>query len=502
MFNKRGYAVMKKVNLIILILTLITGCSSTPYQPLNERGSLWKSRGGYEEKVISKNIYEIGFIGNSFTTQASSMFSAIRRAADIAESNGKTHFVILEEQSFEKQRTESGYTGYNYYTRITTSPSSRIKIEFVNPPNNYSKDKQVYSVATIKAIAKKTGENNDLFPKIDNWRQYLKEYKQQDKKIFDIILYNAYFRNKDDYLYALGFATALLKERKDIARQWMEAPLLPIGQQFVATSLALSDNDDLKEKYIKKINFTKKHEQILKLLLLAKNNDALKKDFYLGSFAYNLDTTIILRQLEPTMKKLVAEYKKIHLVKSEAINNNIVNNTSSILQEINEYTKGYTTLNKEVANKIASLLTSHDIAALTSEVEQKNEDVYRYEKDGYNLLIGTYPITSKENSDNIPRNLLIARVGQDRIVNSIVELKNIPKLDLMLEIIDPLGYMRTLGSHRFRKPYFSGSKEISLSKDYKIKGKKIASPGIYQLRAHTSDKNGKTDVFFLYFLAI
>ncbi len=84
-----------------LVLVVIAGCA-TPYQ--SERGfGLLKLEGGFIERRIRPNMWDIRFKGNSRLPQEKARDFCLLRASELCLQNGFTHFIIVEELLDEKR---------------------------------------------------------------------------------------------------------------------------------------------------------------------------------------------------------------------------------------------------------------------------------------------------------------------------------------------------------------------------------------------------------------
>ena len=78
--------------LFIIIALIITGCS-TPYQPFSVF-----SRGGYKEKQISQNTYQVDYYGNRATSKETLNTLLQYRSAEITLQNKYNYYVVLKAQ--------------------------------------------------------------------------------------------------------------------------------------------------------------------------------------------------------------------------------------------------------------------------------------------------------------------------------------------------------------------------------------------------------------------
>jgi len=79
---------MKKIVLAILAVMLV-GCA-TPYQPFELFG-----RGGYSDKRISENIYQVAYYANAATNMQTLNSLLLYRTAEITLDQGFDYFEVL-----------------------------------------------------------------------------------------------------------------------------------------------------------------------------------------------------------------------------------------------------------------------------------------------------------------------------------------------------------------------------------------------------------------------
>lgn len=99
-----------------LMVLSFMGCATT-YQP---RGF----SGGYTETQLNKDLFEVSFSGNGFTSYSTVSDMFLRRCAEITKENGYSHFVLVNQDSGSTTQTVSSqqsgtispnyYGGYNY----------------------------------------------------------------------------------------------------------------------------------------------------------------------------------------------------------------------------------------------------------------------------------------------------------------------------------------------------------------------------------------------------
>ena len=79
---------MKKIHACLLLLVLLSGCGSTPYQPSG-------ATGGFREMQINTDVWRVTFSGNGYTTRESVQTYWLYRSAELALEKGYDGFEIL-----------------------------------------------------------------------------------------------------------------------------------------------------------------------------------------------------------------------------------------------------------------------------------------------------------------------------------------------------------------------------------------------------------------------
>ena len=82
-----------------MIMLTLSACSSS-YGPLN-------SMGGYQEKQIGKDMMEVKFHGNQHTSKEKVSQLLLYRCAEVTHKAGFDFFVVLKDQSYEQELTNS-----------------------------------------------------------------------------------------------------------------------------------------------------------------------------------------------------------------------------------------------------------------------------------------------------------------------------------------------------------------------------------------------------------
>ena len=94
------------VTAIIFILTL-SGCA-TPYQPDGYGG-------GYSEMALAKDMYQVNFSGNGYTSENTVESMLLRRCAELTIEKQYKYFVILQSNSQDNQSDYQMPTTVNTY---------------------------------------------------------------------------------------------------------------------------------------------------------------------------------------------------------------------------------------------------------------------------------------------------------------------------------------------------------------------------------------------------
>lgn len=105
-------------HLSLVTLLLTSACATTPYETLGKKG-------GYFDYRITKDIFAIGFHGNTATREETVDLYILRRAAEVAIEHGFQYFVVLS----EKGRTRSGSVGYSGFKLPVIAPAGTCQIK-------------------------------------------------------------------------------------------------------------------------------------------------------------------------------------------------------------------------------------------------------------------------------------------------------------------------------------------------------------------------------------
>ena len=111
---------MIKFGLGFSIILIFTGCAST-YGP---RGSM----GGYEEKSVGENMYEVRFYGNQHTPADQMTRMLLYRCAELTRDKGFDSFLVLNDQSFSEKTVNNPTLNQPGVTRESASMGVRTVI--------------------------------------------------------------------------------------------------------------------------------------------------------------------------------------------------------------------------------------------------------------------------------------------------------------------------------------------------------------------------------------
>lgn len=75
---------------LVLAISCIAGCA-TPYQPFELFG-----RGGYQERKISEDVYQVTYYGNHVTSMETLNALLLYRSAELTLNNGYDYFEVLK----------------------------------------------------------------------------------------------------------------------------------------------------------------------------------------------------------------------------------------------------------------------------------------------------------------------------------------------------------------------------------------------------------------------
>jgi hypothetical protein len=120
----------------VLLGAMLTACA-TSYQ---SNGLM----GGYSEKQLKENVFEVKFGGNGLTTRQRATDFALLRSAELTLEKGYNYFVIIDSQRVLRVTKESvdmsrtGTTPTTYHVRQPTAVNTIVC--FKNKPDGESYD--------------------------------------------------------------------------------------------------------------------------------------------------------------------------------------------------------------------------------------------------------------------------------------------------------------------------------------------------------------------------
>lgn len=89
---------------ILLVSIFVSGCSSTPYQPMGFTG-------GYKDTHIKGNLYFVEISTNGYTDQTTAVQYFHRRAKEVCVENGYKDYKISGERDTSTQMAVGSYGG-------------------------------------------------------------------------------------------------------------------------------------------------------------------------------------------------------------------------------------------------------------------------------------------------------------------------------------------------------------------------------------------------------
>jgi hypothetical protein len=108
----------------LLFILLLTVSCATPYQKHGYSGGYW-------EKKVGQDLWEVGFSGNGYTSSLTVSRYLKKRCAELTLKNGFTHYIILD-----KDKSQDSYLSkYNNTYDVVTKDSGTALIKMISRPS-------------------------------------------------------------------------------------------------------------------------------------------------------------------------------------------------------------------------------------------------------------------------------------------------------------------------------------------------------------------------------
>jgi hypothetical protein len=108
----------------MLFILLLTVSCATPYQKHGYSGGYW-------EKKVGQDLWEVGFSGNGYTSSSTVSHYLKKRCAELTLKNGFTHYIILD-----KDKSQDAYLSKSNNTYdVVTKDSGTALIKMINRPS-------------------------------------------------------------------------------------------------------------------------------------------------------------------------------------------------------------------------------------------------------------------------------------------------------------------------------------------------------------------------------
>ena len=154
------------------MISLILSACSTSYGPLNFMG-------GYEEKRIGKDMVEVKFYGNQHNSKEKVSQLLLYRCAELTKQFGFDFFVVLKDQSYEEELTNSPTINQPFRTVESESVGVRTVVSPDLTMNTTSKNSVgVYVIGMFKEGSKDYSQYKKSHIKA---KRILKDYKNYIK---------------------------------------------------------------------------------------------------------------------------------------------------------------------------------------------------------------------------------------------------------------------------------------------------------------------------------
>ena len=161
----------KRIFALCMIMLTLSACSSS-YGPLN-------SMGGYQEKQIGKDMMEVKFHGNQHTSKEKVSQLLLYRCAEVTDKAGFDFFVVLKDQSYEQELTNSPTIDQPFKTVESKSVGVRTVVSTDLTMDTTSKNSiGVYVIGMFKEGSEDYSQYKKSHIKA---KRILKEYKNYIK---------------------------------------------------------------------------------------------------------------------------------------------------------------------------------------------------------------------------------------------------------------------------------------------------------------------------------
>jgi hypothetical protein len=114
--------------LLLLAVSFFAISCATPYQQIGFRG-------GYSETRLAKDMYEVHFKGNFYTDAQTVRNHLLRRCAELAKSNGYTHFLSVSSNQSSDHGYTSSFNGNTLNTYEISRHGNTMVIKLLNNPD-------------------------------------------------------------------------------------------------------------------------------------------------------------------------------------------------------------------------------------------------------------------------------------------------------------------------------------------------------------------------------
>ena len=161
-------------NLIFCLCILVSCTSSEPYNYRDYKSGAGSSSGGYFDRRIKENLYEVSFKGSKKTPKLRAYEYSILRGLEIGKQLGFAYMLIESENDSSRTRTTTGTVADNKVsvygtvygsrekTYKTTIAGSKLRVRFFDkkPQGRYLEDKMFPIFSSIIELRHKYGLDN------------------------------------------------------------------------------------------------------------------------------------------------------------------------------------------------------------------------------------------------------------------------------------------------------------------------------------------------------